>query len=82
MNDIFTQYSNLPCTIRSYVVQSPDGSYTIMINSRMSHEMQLAAYDHEFRHIQNRDFEKNCSVDMIEYNAHYRNESKCNTITM
>lgn len=71
MDDIYTRYINLPCSIRAYAVQSPDGSYTIVINSRLSHEMQLAAYAHEFRHIQDRDFDKDCSVDTIEYNAHY-----------
>lgn len=71
LDDIFTQYINLPYSIHAYVVQTPDGSYTIVINSRLSHEMQLAAYAHEFRHIQNKDFEKNCNVDVIEYNAHF-----------
>lgn len=76
MSDIFTKYVNLPCSIRAYVVQSPDGSYTIVINSRLTREAQLAAYAHEFRHIQEKDFDKDCSVDMIEYYTHYHNEAR------
>lgn len=76
MDDIFTQYCNLPCSIHAYVVRSLDGSYTIVINSRLNHETQLAAYAHEFRHIQDKDFDKDCGVDSIEYYTHYYNDSR------
>lgn len=52
-----------------FVVPNPDGSYTIMINSRLSYSGQLKAYQHALRHIMNNDFEKN-NVQSIEYEAH------------
>lgn len=46
-----------------------DGSITIFLNSRDSHEMQVKAYQHELKHIKRRDFEKN-DVQEIEHEAH------------
>lgn len=38
MNEINTLYANLPTTIPAYVVENNDMSYTIVLNSRLSHE--------------------------------------------
>ena len=46
-----------------------DGSYTILINSRLSYEGQLKAYEHAMKHIRENDFEKT-DVQKIEYDAH------------
>lgn len=46
-----------------------DGSYTILINARLSYDGQLKAYEHAIKHINNNDFEKD-SVQEIEFVAH------------
>lgn len=46
-----------------------DGSYTILINSRLSYAGQLKAYEHAIKHIQQNDFEKD-DVQKIEYETH------------
>lgn len=46
-----------------------DGSYTILINARLSHTGQLEAYKHAMKHIQEEDFQKS-DVQTIEYTAH------------
>lgn len=46
-----------------------DGTYTILINSRLSYDGQLKAYEHAMKHIQENDFEKD-DVQKIEYEAH------------
>ena len=51
------------------VVANEDGSYTILINSRLSNDGQLRAYRHAMKHIQNNDFEKE-NVQKIEHDAH------------
>lgn len=51
------------------VVQNEDGSYTILINARLSHEGQLKAYNHALKHIHDNDFEKS-DVQSIEAAAH------------
>ncbi len=54
---------------REMIVENEDGSYTIFINSRISYNNQLEAYQHAMKHIQNKDFEK-ANVQHIESLAH------------
>ena len=51
------------------VVQNEDGSYTILINAKLSQDGQLKAYQHALKHINNEDFEKP-DVQDIEFKAH------------
>lgn len=62
-------YADLPASVKAYTVCCPDDTYTIVLNSRHSHEQLLASYQHELKHIENRDFAKD-NVDKIERNAH------------
>ena len=68
--DINIIYADMPTTIRSYVVNNKDMTYTIVLNSRLSHEQNVISYQHELRHIYSGDYDKKCNVDMIEVNAH------------
>lgn len=52
------------------VTHNEDDTYTIFLNSRLSHERQLEAYKHALKHIVNGDFEKDDSANVIENNAH------------
>lgn len=54
---------------KEMVVPNEDGSYTILINSRLSYDSQLKAYEHAMRHINNNDFEKS-DVQPIACPAH------------
>ena len=67
---IFTYYADMPTTIRSFVVYNSDMSFTIIINSKIGSNQQLMAYKHEIDHIKNGDYDKHCSVDLIELFAH------------
>lgn len=51
------------------VVQNEDGSYTVLINAKLSQDGQLKAYQHALNHIENGDFEKS-DVQSIEFQAH------------
>jgi len=74
MNDqIYTYCVDMPTTIKSFVVSNIDFSFTIIINSRIGCEQQLKAYNHEMEHIKNGDYDKHCSVDLIELQAHFDN---------
>lgn len=57
------------CKGNEMVVQNDDGSYTIIINSRLSYRGQLEAYNHAMSHITNDDFSKS-DTQSIEYTAH------------
>lgn len=54
---------------REMCVANEDGSYTILINARLSSESQVRAYEHAMSHIENCDFEKD-DVQLIEAQAH------------
>lgn len=51
------------------VTENEDGSYTILINARLSYEGQLHAYEHAMKHINSNDFGKE-DVQKIEAVAH------------
>jgi len=53
------------------VIPNEDGSYTILIESTLSREQQQQKLLHALSHIYNKDFEKECSVDLLEREAHF-----------
>lgn len=58
----------LPCKIKAVTTRNEDGSYTIVMNSRLSYEQQRKSYLHELKHIYNNDFSKE-NVNIIECDA-------------
>lgn len=60
---------DLPSTIHAFTV-AKDGYFTIVINTKLSIEMQQESYLHELHHIQSGDYDKHCSADLIEMYAH------------
>lgn len=73
LDDIFV-YPNdkMPNGAREMVCLNPDNTYTILINSKLSHEMQNDAVWHAIRHIENNDFERviECGIQKVETQAH------------
>lgn len=65
--------AQMPARIRSYVVLV-DGFYTIVLNDALSPMGKHRAYNHEMEHIQNGDFDKSCSVDLLEIKTHRKIE--------
>lgn len=61
---------DLPCDCRGCVVENSDGESCIVLNSRMSHEMNLKSYAHELRHIKNNDLHCDEDVNEIEMYCH------------
>lgn len=71
ISNINTICLDMPSRIRSYVVKNPDGSYTIVLNSRLTRENNISAFHHELAHIFNGDHEKkNLTADEIELQTH------------
>ena len=72
MNDILVKIIDFPNTkVSEAVTANDDGSYTILLNAKMSHERLQKAYLHALGHIEHNDFEKS-DVQEIEYEAHRR----------
>ena len=72
-NNIRVVLAQLPARIRSYVVLV-DGYYTIVLNDALSPQAKHRACRHEMEHIQNGDFERSCSADLIEIKTHRKIE--------
>ena len=70
MDDIFTYLMDMPTTISGYTVRDRNGDYNVFLNSRLSYERRAIAYKHEVEHIQEGDFYKTESADLIEIHAH------------
>lgn len=60
---------NFPNNGREMVIENEDGSYTVLINSKLSDVGREEALKHAIGHIENNDFEKN-NVQEIEFDAH------------
>ena len=71
MDNINIIYKNMDVLITEHIVENSDGSYTIFLNSRLTHERLLQAYKHALEHIHKQDFEKQ-DADAIEAIAHKR----------
>ena len=51
-------YINLPYNCRGYVTVDADENYTVILNGRMSYNMNLETYMHELKHIYYNDFKE------------------------
>jgi hypothetical protein len=67
--DVNVVIMDFPTSAKEMVVPNEDGSYTILINARLSNDGQLKAYEHAMKHIENDDFMKT-NAQEIEFSAH------------
>ena len=65
-------YMNLPRGSHGASTCNEDGSFTVFLDPRDSHDMQKHGFFHEVGHIENGDFDEiwDKSVGLIEENAH------------
>lgn len=68
--DVNLCMADLPTTIPAFVISNADGSYTIVLNAKHTREQHLKSFAHEMEHIENGDYEKICSADLLELWAH------------
>lgn len=70
---VTTRLCDMPTGIKGFVRHNNDDSYTIVINSRLSYDIQRECYKHEMAHLQQGDFDhQELDVDDIEVEAHGR----------
>ena len=71
MEDINVQVIDMDVMIPEQVVKNHDGSYTIFLNARYTHEYNMKSYQHAIEHINNGDFDRESGdVQEIEAVAH------------
>lgn len=69
--EIHSILATMPSSIKAYVVANADMSFTIVLNDALTFEQNRKSYLHEYAHIINGDYDKKCSVDLIELGAHF-----------
>lgn len=69
-DDIRTVMADMPVSVKAYTILDQEGFYTIVLNANHSREQNLLSYQHELRHIMNKDFEKKTKAGLIELYAH------------
>lgn len=62
---IGVHFLDMDTRIEEQVICNTDGSFTIIINSRLNQERQMLAYQHALLHIVNDDFNKK-DADSVE----------------
>ena len=70
MNDVYVYLVDLPCKVHEAVTPCLDGGYTVYINSKLSYQERVKAYNHALRHIENNDFWSEEDIQTIEARAH------------
>ncbi len=67
---IILVYQDMPSAVRALTHANDDGSYAILINSRLCYERQIEAVLHELTHIQGNDFTSEEQADLLEQMLH------------
>lgn len=68
--NVFVRLVDFPtCACGGMVMLNDDGTYTILLNSRLSYEQNLKSYDHEKKHIEHNDFHRCADVRDMEREA-------------
>lgn len=67
--DYFIRYKQLPQGIYAFVTPNDDGTFSIYLDPRRSHDQQMADCSHEIWHIVNDDFYNGLPIQQVENSA-------------
>ena len=66
MKNVIVRLIALPLGVRAFTLPDEQGDYNIYLNCALSFEQQKKSLQHERRHIENGDFDKELPVYLIE----------------
>lgn len=64
--DYFIRYKQLPKGIYAFVTPNDDGTFSIFLDPRRTHDQQLEDCSHEICHIVNDDFYNGQPIEVVE----------------
>lgn len=68
--DYFIKFVDFPvCSCGGVILLNEDGTYTILLNSRLSRQQNRDSLIHELNHIKNGDFSRDIPIKQIEAEA-------------
>ena len=65
--DYFVRIVDLPPQVGGMVTPNNDGTYSLYLNSKKSHDQNIESYFHEVDHIENDDFYREDPIEDIEH---------------
>ena len=65
-SDVIVRLEDMPTRLKGFTSPSPDGTYNIYLNARLTYKSMLEAYRHELRHIECGDLEADIPVEVLE----------------
>lgn len=66
MGEVIVRVVDLGYGVDGCVFKDADGDYSVYINARNGHSRQLAALEHELKHIEDNDFDNGLPIQLIE----------------
>lgn len=72
MDSVIVKLYDLPLRVKAFTRANPDGSYTVILNAKICHDEQVAAFNEEMRHISGNDFDCPDRANIIEKIRHLR----------
>ena len=70
--NVILLYKDLPYSVSALTHENDDGSYTTIVNSRLTHKRQINAVLHELQHISVDDFTREEHANLIESLTHQK----------
>lgn len=68
--DYFIRFVDFPvCSCGGAILLNEDGTYTILLNSRLTRQQNADSLIHELNHIKHGDFSRNLPIQQIESEA-------------
>lgn len=68
--DFFVRVVDFPvCSCGGCVMLNEDGTYTVLLNSRLSHQQNVDSMKHEKKHMEHDDFFRDVPLDQKEREA-------------
>ena len=65
-DEVIVTLHDLPTSVQGALSIDNDGTPCIHLNSRLSHNAQRKAFEHEMQHLSNNDFDNRKRIDIIE----------------
>lgn len=69
IDNIYVYFVNMDTYIPEQIAKNRDGTYTILLNARLTYESNMQSYKHAVAHIVNGDFDEE-NADIIECKRH------------
>lgn len=65
-DDVHIHLVRMPCTIRAAHTANSDGTWSVFLNDRLTHEQHQSSLEHELAHIEHGDIHSDVPASLTE----------------